>query len=569
MASLAGSASGARPAEEGVSVHSVATKANQRPAPDGVAAQRREVRACAVAAGALCLLALFGWLTGEDLFTRLLPGLPSMKVNTALALGLLAVSTWRAAAGASRWPLFGAPLAVALAALTLVQPIFGVDFGLDEWLLRDLATPEEEHPGRMAVMTSVAVLLLGTGLWLIHHRPESHALARRLPVLAALAIAYVASVGFLVGVQWSGLLALLMGSLSLPTASAVLLLGAAVVRLDAARAPHLPTTGGRMFSRAGARFAMFTLPLALFLPAAIAWLREGLVRHGLLPADDGQALAFATLGLLFGLLALGAACWISGLELSLRAATDALARRVDERTAQLRAAEASNQARVQQLGVVGHELRTPLTAVIGFADLLCADATLAPRQRGFVEQVGKAGRHMLKVIGDLTELSLLDAGQAQLDIAALDAAQALHEVSSLVAADADAAGVTLTVDAQGAVQVLADARRLQQVLTNLVGNAIKYNRPGGRVRLHAGPDSEAGYRALVVEDSGLGLTQQQQARLFEPYNRLGREQGEIEGTGLGLALVRSLVQAMGGRIEVRSQPGVGSRFSVHLPAAPG
>jgi len=248
--------------------------------------------------------------------------------------------------------------------------------------------------------------------------------------------------------------------------------------------------------------------------------------------------------------------------------------RVAERTEQLesalRRAEAADQAKTRLLTRVSHELRTPLNAVIGFADLLSTD----PAQRGaehaaaHVRQIRQAGEHLLGMVDEMLDLSSAEAGQLRLEPRAVDVVALAAEVLALSAPQAQPLGLALEGPAGGSpgAWVWADPRRLRQVLMNLVSNAIKYNRPGGRVSLRvqaAGADVE-----LHVADTGTGLSIAQRASLFEPFNRLGAEYGSVPGTGLGLSIARQFVHQMGGELSAHSEPAQGSCFTVRLPAAP-
>lgn len=233
-----------------------------------------------------------------------------------------------------------------------------------------------------------------------------------------------------------------------------------------------------------------------------------------------------------------------------------------------RVAERASRAKSEFLSRLGHEIRTPLNAIVGFAQMLQRGAVvpLAPEHRQAVAHIADAGRHLERLIADLTDLSLIEAGTVRLDSASVDLGSVVDEVLHEAQASAVARRVGLRrALPAGRLQVLADGTRLRQVLANLVSNAIKYNRPDGEVVI--GVRLEAGHWRLSVADTGLGLTAEQQAALFEPFNRLGRESSGIPGTGIGLVLTRELVEAMGGRLEVRSEPGRGSEFWFSLPAA--
>ena len=230
-------------------------------------------------------------------------------------------------------------------------------------------------------------------------------------------------------------------------------------------------------------------------------------------------------------------------------------------------AAAADQAKTQFLSRVSHELRTPLNAVLGFAQLLEMQPPATPVQAGWVGHILSSGRHLLSLLDDVLDLSSAETGQLQVHLEPVALEPLLAEALLMFEAQALAAGVTLTRDlaATPQDQVIADRKRLLQVLSNLLSNAIKYNQRGGWVRLSLQPDGEC--QRLDVADSGPGLSPEQQALLFQPFERLGAQRGPIAGTGLGLALSRQLAQAMGTDITVRSAPGQGSVFSLALRAA--
>ncbi|WP_346728213.1 CHASE domain-containing protein [Rubrivivax gelatinosus] len=244
-------------------------------------------------------------------------------------------------------------------------------------------------------------------------------------------------------------------------------------------------------------------------------------------------------------------------------------RRLEESERALHRAEAANRAKTEFLSRMSHELRTPLNAMIGFAQLLGLDRDppLAPHQREWATQMLRAGWHLLAMINDTLDLARLETGSVQLDLRPLDLRNAVGASIEMVATAAERMGVTLDAEiAPEALAVLADDTRFKQVLTNLLSNAVKYNRPGGTVVVESASAGEQQV-LLRVRDTGLGMTPEQVAGLFQPYNRLGREQSGIEGTGIGLVISRRLAELMGGTLEGASTAGQGSVFTLTLPRA--
>jgi signal transduction histidine kinase len=222
-------------------------------------------------------------------------------------------------------------------------------------------------------------------------------------------------------------------------------------------------------------------------------------------------------------------------------------------------------ARAEFLARMSHELRTPLHAILGFTKLLQRDmaGVLPAEQSRHLEHVRSAGDHLLSLVNAMLDLSWLEAGGMRLELCAVELGALARDVMGMLQPLAHERAVSVTIGPRLRGAVHADAMRLRQVLINLLSNAIKYNRPGGAVQIDARPDAAG--TTLVVRDDGHGMTPLQLQNLFEPFNRLGRERSEVEGTGLGLALSKALVEHMGGRISVSSTPDSGSAFAVWLP----
>ncbi|HJS95021.1 MAG TPA: HAMP domain-containing sensor histidine kinase [Solirubrobacteraceae bacterium] len=206
-----------------------------------------------------------------------------------------------------------------------------------------------------------------------------------------------------------------------------------------------------------------------------------------------------------------------------------------------------------------HELRTPLQAILGFGQLLALDP-LSESQRHSVEQIIAGGRHLLTLIEDLLDLSRV----GQLAVGPVDLREEIAHAIALCRPLATERSLTVTLELpEEPLDALADERRLKQILLNLISNAIKYNRPGGTLTIRATTEDQD--VRIEVIDTGQGLSHAELGRLFVPFERLDAARRGIDGNGLGLAVSRTLAQAMGGTIEAASTPGEGSVFSLRLP----
>jgi PAS domain S-box-containing protein len=245
-------------------------------------------------------------------------------------------------------------------------------------------------------------------------------------------------------------------------------------------------------------------------------------------------------------------------------------KRIEEELRQARdEAEYANLAKSAFLSRTSHELRTPLNAVIGFAQLLEMKKLRGNDDQESVEEILKAGRHLLELINEILDISSIDSGQMKLSVTAVSVNELLEEAWGFIGTLARGRDVQLrwAVPPAPNWHVLADVRRLKQVFLNLLSNAVKYNRAGGTVTVESWATQPTPTPALrvCVKDTGLGLSAEKLARLFTPFDRLGAETTEVEGTGLGLAYSKRMVTAMGGTLGVESIVGVGSAFWVDLP----
>jgi len=234
------------------------------------------------------------------------------------------------------------------------------------------------------------------------------------------------------------------------------------------------------------------------------------------------------------------------------------------------AAEAANRSKSEFLSRMSHELRTPLNAVLGFSQLLQLDE-LSSEQEQSVRQITRGGRHLLDLINEILDISQIETGTLALSPEAVPIRALIAETLDLLRPLAAERGITLLSDGtppEPPVHVFADRQRLKQILLNLVGNGIKYNREGGTVSI-ACAEPSAGTLRVQVTDTGPGIAAEHLELLFTPFERLGAERTTIEGTGIGLALSRRLAEVMGGTLGVESTPGRGSTFWVDFPQVEG
>jgi len=245
---------------------------------------------------------------------------------------------------------------------------------------------------------------------------------------------------------------------------------------------------------------------------------------------------------------------------------DALKRVEEELRAATLQAQAASEAKGRLLSGISHELRTPLNAILGFAQLMrmdCDDESQSEAAE-YLDEILLASRHLNQLLGEILEWSSLQNEPAQLELQAVDVCKLMRECAELVSLEVQQRGLHLQLQLPDEpLQVLAEPRRLRQVLLNLLSNAMKYNVPDGHISLRT--ETSPGHVRLLVEDTGLGIEPTQQAQVFEPFQRLGRENSMIQGTGIGLSLCLEFARLMNGQLGLHSEPGVGSRFWIELP----
>ena len=235
------------------------------------------------------------------------------------------------------------------------------------------------------------------------------------------------------------------------------------------------------------------------------------------------------------------------------------------------AAESASRAKSDFLASMSHELRTPLNGILGYAQLLRHDGSLAPRHAEAIAAIERCGEHLLGLISDVLNLAKIEAGKLDLEAIAFDLDDFLRDVADIARVRAAQGGLGFSYEIASRIPgaVVADQRKLRQVLLNLLGNAVKFTERG-TVRLRVASEDLAGQRCrlrLEVEDTGIGIPAGELERIFDPFAQVRQSGHHIEGTGLGLAICRHLVELMDGRLEVRSEPGRGSVFAVEVEVA--
>jgi signal transduction histidine kinase/ActR/RegA family two-component response regulator len=231
----------------------------------------------------------------------------------------------------------------------------------------------------------------------------------------------------------------------------------------------------------------------------------------------------------------------------------------------LAAAEKANLAKSDFLSGMSHELRTPLNAILGFAQLVESGSPVpTPAQRRNIDQILKAGWYLLELINEILDLSLIESGKLTLSAEPVSLVEVMLECRAMIEPQAQKRGISMRFPRFEIPHfVKADRTRVKQVLINLLFNAIKYNKPAGTVDVEYTLKPPHSIR-ICVRDTGAGLTAEQLAQLFQPFNRLGKEASAEEGTGIGLVMTKRLIELMGGAIGADSTVGVGSVFWVEL-----
>ncbi|WP_455209840.1 PAS domain S-box protein [Kaarinaea lacus] len=231
-------------------------------------------------------------------------------------------------------------------------------------------------------------------------------------------------------------------------------------------------------------------------------------------------------------------------------------------------AEQASRAKSEFLSSMSHELRTPLNAILGYTQLMLMDDMFTDDQLQSIDEINKAGEHLLHLISDLLDLAKIEAGHMQLNFENISLGEIIGECHQLVLPTAERRNIAIRCcngkDCSNE-QVRADRVRLKQVILNILSNAVKYNHDNGNINLKV--EKTDGCLRLAITDTGKGISEHQMNKLFNAFNRLGAELTAIEGTGIGLVIAKNLIELMGGQIQLSSTPGQGTTFWIDIPVA--
>jgi signal transduction histidine kinase len=570
-------------------------------------------RSASVVSMALGSLVLLGWVFDLALLKNV-PSAPApMYPNTAICFIALGLSLWLSQKQTSQLGnvnlprLFAAQICAMFATLigsvTLAEYIFGFNAGIDDLLFRKaLRAVPVPFPGRMAHVTGLEFVIFGIAVVLLNAESWGRQRIALYFALIGTVIGLITLVGYVYGAealyQFSA-----FSSVELQTALLFTLFGFAIL---CARPNHGPLS--TVISRnLGGSIARRILPLVLSLPFFIGWLRLQGQRAGLYGTESGLAISTISDVLIFAALVwigssslnkadaerLRTTTQLKGANEELKLLNESLEQRVGDRTAQLRAAnieletEIAERKKIERalydrniglqnaaeakdrfLANMSHELRTPLNGILGFAEFLVdgKPGKVNPKQKEYLEDILNSGKHLLQLISDVLDLAKVGAGKMELNPEKFSLAEAIAEVCAVTKPIAQKKSIHIEVHiAPGLNDVILDKQKLKQILYNLLSNAIKFNHDGGNVSILAEPTDPDCFK-LVVNDTGVGIKAEDSGRLFKEFEQLDSGTSRhYEGTGLGLALTRKIVELQGGTIEMESEVGKGSTFTVILP----
>ena len=531
-----------------------------------LALARRVAIVAAAATTVVAVLALVGWQFDIDFLKRLGVTGFVMLPNTAVA-HLLAGTSLLLLRARGSW----APARRVAAVLASIVLLIGL-VTLLEWILRTgssldlLLFPEQvrrypfEPPGRMAVNSAISFGLAGAALLLLPRRP---ALAQVLAMLGLL-IALTAVIGYAFGFRTMYAIDRLAGMALLTALTFVLLQSGILFARPDAGFVALTTSDDL-----GALLSRRLLPAAAGVPVLLGFLWLALRRHEMLGREAGVGFFVVFTIILMTAVVLWTAHVVRTLDRERESLLESEARSRLEAERARAEAEAANRAKSDFLAVMSHELRTPLNAIGGYVQLLDLGlrGPVTEEQRRDFDRIATAQRHLTSLISDILNYVRLETGRIQYALRPVELGPALEAMHALVAPQMQSKGLAYElIGASRDVVVVADSEKLDQILVNLLTNAIKFTPSGGRITTEA--VAEGATASIHVRDTGRGIEREKLDVIFEPFVQVDRRlTRDNDGVGLGLSISRELARGMGGDLTVQSEIGVGSTFTVTLPVA--
>jgi signal transduction histidine kinase len=502
-----------------------------------------------LATAAIGLAVLSGWLFDIQAL-KTIYGPITMKTNTAIAFLLCGTGLWLHCRG---WRISASVCAgtvVAIAALTLSQHVVGWDLGIDQLLFREVpGAAATASPNRMGMNASTSFILAGTALILLGRRRPGLARVAQTMLFVAISFALLAVTGYIYGAEELYGVARYTG-IALQTAAAFLILHAGIL---AASADHGAIATFASPGAAGTLLRRLTLPVVAF-PLVLGYIVITAGNVEIL--DRGLGYALFAMSVIVILLAI---MWRT-------AATLDVADRDRQRAQE--AAEQANRLKDQFIAVLSHELRTPLNVMLGRLRLIESETDAERRARSAVI-IARNGRLLARLIEDLLDLSRVTVGQFEIHPAPAQLNAIVKASCDSLVPAATESGITVHTDYDDAAgTVVVDAQRIQQVVMNLMSNAVRFTRPGGQIHVRTARESTR--LTVTVSDTGIGFDGQFAQHLFEPFRQADsstrREHG---GLGLGLSIANHLAVLHGGSITA-SSPGreQGATFVLALPDLP-
>jgi two-component system, sensor histidine kinase and response regulator len=527
----------------------------------GIRVLQRLSTLAAVFVTTVCAVDLLWWAWRLPLPLRPAFGTFIMTPDSAAGMAVAGLALWLGRhAAVPRWALILSRILGAIVAawgiVFLIEWVSGVDLGIDGLLFgeRVQARAGTEFR-RLGLNTAAAFALIGVALALMHVRRHAVRTLSGIAALIALLIAFLAGVGYVNGEEILYGLSPANG-MAFSTAIGCIALALGIMfarRAEGMAAILVDSAGGGVLARR-------LLPAAVIVPIILGRLWLTGERVGIYGARGGASLFIVATTVVF--------VWVITRSARVVHAADLQrARLLDREQVARQEAEGANQAKGNFLAVMSHELRTPLSAIIGYEELL-ADGITGPVTEAQRQQLGRikaSARHLLQLIDEILTYSRAEAGREEVLTETVPVSAVVDEAVGLVAPLADDKGVALGVTSPpSSLSARTDPRKVRQILVNLLGNAVKFTEPGGRVTLDV--LASDGRMQFTVRDSGIGIPSEHLERIFDPFWQVEQQPTRrAGGTGLGLSVSRRLAQMMGGDIIVESAVGQGSTFVVTLP----